>query len=164
MSSDISNPVASDISLRTASQSSLVAPSFLSHSESTMPCSTVNPFFSAILTAWSSILLAKAQTAMWASILPNLALLNPRYPNDVTRIHLSADFLASYMWRLPSSGPARSSPYLLLFRRSMPSDCGTIPVLRHMLYPSSGTLFSDPGQQGHRIVSAEMFFFSIMLP
>src|SRR5213594_2885903 len=58
---------------------------------------SIKPLLSAILVASSRTFLSHAQTPMCASILPNFALLYPKYPNEVTPKYLSADCLASYL-------------------------------------------------------------------
>src|SRR5712691_6057411 len=125
----------------------------------------LKPLLSAVLAASRRTFLSHAQTPMCASILPNFALLYPKYPKLVTPKYLSADCLASYL-SLSSSLFALllSSLYLSLFSTMILRARGTIPVLFSQTFqPSSGILFEESGQHGHLTVSAERFFFSMML-
>src|SRR2546425_709676 len=126
---------------------------------------SLKPLLSAILVASKRIFLSHAQTPMCASILPNFALLYPKYPNEVMPKNLSADCLASYL-SLSSSLFALllSSLYLSLFPTMISIARGTMPFfLWQTFQSSSGILLVEDGQHEHLTVSAERFFFSMML-
>src|SRR5438094_8799918 len=116
---------------------------------------SLKPLLSAILVASSRTFLSHAQTPMCASILPNFALLYPKYPNEVTPKYLSADCLASYLsLSLSLFALLLSSLYLSLFVTMISIAFGTIPfLLCHTFQTSLGIRFIEDWQHGHLTIS-----------
>src|SRR5436309_15091883 len=115
---------------------------------------SLKPLLSAILVASSRTFLSHAQTPMCASILPNFALLYPKYPNEVTPKYLSADSLASYLsLSLSLFALLLSSLYLSLVSTMISIACSTMPfLLCHTFQSSAAILLIEDGQLWHLIV------------